>query len=132
MDIMYHRKNGKRYEVYQYVIDNGHVCGICYDTEQAGRQCGQGWSAVRLKDLIPEAHANKITGQFMSTTERNKIKNQLTMTDAIWKCTDGLLYDHAHLEDAIEHQRQLGENLATAKRQLCESSTTANGNLKGD
>lgn len=106
MEIMYHRKNGKRYEVYQYIMVDNHSYALCYDTAQAG-QCGQGWCKMRLKDLVPEAHANPVTGQFMSTTERNKIKRNIKLIAATWECTDGTTYDHSHIEDAIEHQRIL-------------------------
>ena len=108
MEVMYHRKNGKRYEVYQYVMIDKHSYALCYDTDQAG-QCGQGWCRMRLKDLVPEAHANPVTGQFISATERNKIKRNLKLVAATWQCTDGLRYDHANLEDAIAHQKSLME-----------------------
>lgn len=109
MEVMYHRKNGKRYEVYDYITEEGkHTFAICYDTEQAGR-CGQGWCRMRLKDLVPAAHANPITGQFMSKSERNRIKEKLQIVSATWKCTDGELYDHSMLNEAIEHQRNLEE-----------------------
>ena len=106
MEIMYHRKNGKRYEVYQYIFVDNHSYALCYDTDQAG-QCGQGWCRMRLKDLVPEAHANPITGQFMSTTERNKVKRHLKLVAATWQAEDGTQFDHEHIEDAIEYQRQL-------------------------
>lgn len=110
MDIMYNRKNGKRYEVYHYFPGAGdHMIAVCYDTEQAG-SCGQGWCRMRLKDLVPEAHANKFTGQYMSNTKRNAVKRQLKLSDAVWTCTDGITYDHRHLDDAIEHQRQIMES----------------------
>lgn len=108
MEIMYHRKNGKRYEVYDYITE-GHTYAICYDTDQAGR-CGQGWCKMRLKDLVPEAHANKTTGQFESKTERNKIKSKLTLVAATWRCTDGTLFDHSMIDDAIEYQKRLMES----------------------
>ena len=105
MEVMYHRKNGKRYEVYDYIAGE-HITVICYDTELAGRT-GQGWCRMRLKDLIPEAHANKFTGQFESKTERNEIKSKLKLIAATWECTDGTVYDHSQLDKAIEHQRNI-------------------------
>ena len=109
MEVMYHRKNGKRYEVYHYLTDNGHTVAMCFDTEQAGRCNGAGWCKVRLKDLVPEAHANKTTGEFQSNTERAKIKRQLKLVHATWACTDGRLYDHSAIEEAMEHQKMLME-----------------------
>lgn len=107
MEVMYHRKNGKRYEVYDYITDEGkHTYAICYDTDQAGR-CGQGWCKMRLKDLIPEAHVNKATGAFESNSSRAKAKKQMKLVAATWECTDGLRYDHSQIEDAIAHQLDL-------------------------
>ena len=108
MDVMYHRKNGKRYEVYQYMVIDNHNYALCYDTNQAG-QCGQGWCRILLKDLVPEAHANSATGQFMSNTERSKIKRNLKLISATWQCTDGRTYDHSLIEEAIAHQKALME-----------------------
>lgn len=111
MEVMYHRKNGKRYEVYDYITEEGkHTYAVCYDTEQAGR-CGQGWCRMRLKDLVPECHANSITGQFMSKTERNAIKSRLEIVSATWRCTDGTLFDHSLLDEAINHQKNLDSNI---------------------
>ena len=108
MEVMFHRKNGKRYEVYDYITEANRIHVICYDTDQAG-QCGQGWCRMRLKDLIPEAHANKFTGKFESNTARSAIKKKLQLVSATWKCTDGRLFDHSMIDEAIEHQRRLME-----------------------
>ena len=108
MEVMYHRKNGKRYEVYQYIMVDNHSYALCYDTDQAG-QCGHGWCRMRLKDLVPEAHANPVTGQFMSNTARNKAKRNLKLLYATWQCTDGRIYDNSLIEEAIIHQQTLME-----------------------
>ncbi len=103
MEVMYHRKNGKRYEVYDYITDK-HTIAICYDTAQAG-QCGQGWCRIPLKELVPECHANKTTGQFESNTTKNAIKRNLQ--PVAWRCSDGTIFDHSKIDEAIEYQRTL-------------------------
>ena len=108
MEIMYHRKTGMRYEVHGFDVDHG--TALCYDTNQAARCNGQGWIKIPTKFLIPEAYANKITGEFMSKTERADIKHHLKLVEAIWECEDGSQFDHAHIDDAIEHQRKLMQN----------------------
>lgn len=116
---MYHRKNGKRYEVYEYRTEGAHTVAVCFDTEQAGRNNGAGWCRVRLRDLVPEAHANKATGEFQSNTERAKIKHQLKLVYAIWECTDGRRYDHSAIEEAMEHQKILMEAEENASTNNC-------------
>ena len=119
MEVMYHRKNGKRYEVYHYITDGNHVVAVCFDTDQAGRCNGAGWCRMRLKDLVPEAHANTLTGEFQSNTERAKIKHQLKLVDAIWECTDGCRYEHSAIEEAMEHQKMLMEMNKNASNNNC-------------
>lgn len=109
MDVMYHRKNGKRYEVYDYVTTDKHTFAVCFDIEQAGRCNGAGWCRMRLRDLVPEAHVNKVSYEFMSNTTRAKIKHELKLISAEWQCTDGTVYTHDKIEDAIAHQKQLME-----------------------
>ena len=103
MDIMYHRKTGERIEVYGFDVD--HAVALYYDPKIAKGNGGNGWQKIQTKLLIPADYFNK--GSFVSKTERNAIKSKLKLIDAIWECEDGTRYDHASLEDAIEHQREL-------------------------
>lgn len=105
MDIMYVRKTGKRYEVYGY--DPLTKQAICYDPSQASTNGGNGWTRVLMKTLIPEAYVNKANFSFQSKTERNEVKRHLKLVAATWQAEDGTQFDHEHIEDAIEYQRQL-------------------------
>ena len=105
MEVMYSRKCGKRYEVYGFDVE--HNMAICFDPEQASRSNGQGWCKISYKHLVPEAYADKITGQFMSKTERNAIKHNLKLVSAVWECTDGTQFDHSQIDEAIEYQKSL-------------------------
>lgn len=105
MEIMYDRKTGRRYEVYG--IDVDHKTALCYDSSQATRQNGAGWTKISIKPLIPEAYFDKVSCTYMSKTERNEIKSNLKLVDAIWECTDGTRFTHEAIEHAIDHQRQL-------------------------
>lgn len=110
MEIMYQRKSGKKLEVYNYFSDSRHTWAICFDPEFASRNNGQGWVRVKLTELVPEQHVNMATKQFMSKTERNRIKSQLKLCAAIWECTDGERFENHRLDEAIEHQRELMSN----------------------
>ena len=107
---MYQRKSGKKLEVYNYFSDSSHTWAICFDPEFASRNNGQGWVRVKLTELVPEQHVNMDTKQFMSKTERNRIKSQLKLHSAIWECTDGEQFENHRLDEAIEHQRELMSN----------------------
>ena len=98
----------KAQDVNVYHIDYEKKIATCFSAATCQQQNGNGWFTVKLGKLVPYPYAEDYkTG--MSKTERNKIKSMLTLTYAEWTCTDGSVYDHAHLEDAIQHQAQLIE-----------------------
>lgn len=63
-----------------------------------------GWEVIARKHLIPAEYVD-ILGNFVSKTERNKIKKRLSLTKAVWECTDGESYDD--IEEAITHEKGL-------------------------
>ena len=44
----------------------------------------------------------------MSKSERNKIKERLTLTAAVWTCTDGISYSTC--DEAIKHEQEVINN----------------------
>ena len=76
---------------------------LIFDPRQAGRCKGNGWQIVAMKNLIPLEYVTD--EMFMSKTEKNKIKERLTLTQATWTCTDGVDFDDC--EKAIIHERDL-------------------------
>ena len=53
-----------------------------------------------------------INGEFCSKTKKNKIKSRLKLISAEWQCTDGTVFTHEHLENAIRHEAELmGEEI---------------------
>lgn len=103
---MWHKDYNEDVEVYDFDMEHGNA--LCYVPTLAGNQNGNGWITCKLKRLVPYPHAEAYKSG-MSKTERNKIKSMLTLTYAEWTCTDGAIYTHAHLEDAIQHQAHLLE-----------------------
>lgn len=96
----------KSIDVDVYYIDYEKKIATCFSPLIYQQQNGNGWFTTKLSKLIPYPYAETYkTG--MSKTEHNKIKSMLTLTWAEWTCTDGSVYDHAHLEDAIQHQAKL-------------------------
>ena len=83
---------------------------VIYDPQTAGRMNGRGLMVVKLSKLIPPEYVSEEVGGFVSKTKRNEIKSKLKIVTAEWKCTDGTVYDHEHLEDAIAHQSEIEES----------------------
>lgn len=101
---MWNRDSGRNVDVYS--IDYEKKIAYCFDPYLCQQQNGNGWQSIKLGKLVPYPYAEDYkTG--MSKTTRNKIKSFLTLTNAIWTCTDGMDFDHAHIEDAIQHQAEL-------------------------
>lgn len=104
---MYYRDANVDVEVYQFDMLNSKA--LIYNPQLAGAHQGNGWVQVKFSRLIPypEAEIYKIEG--MSKTKRNKAKSRLTLAYAEWVSSDGSIYDHNHLEDAIKHELELME-----------------------
>ena len=105
MEVMYSRKEGRRYEVYGFDVEN--KMALCFDSAQAARSNGHGWCKICYKSLIPEKYFNKSSGEYMSVSEKNSIKRKLKLVAATWECTDGRQFDHSEIDDAIDYQSAL-------------------------
>lgn len=105
---MWHKGYKCDVDVFKIYTEGSSVFAVCFIPVLAGQQNGQGWMRVKMSNLIPYPHA-EIYKTGMSKTEKNKIKSMLTLSYAEWTCTDGKVYDHQHLEDAIQHQKELVE-----------------------
>ena len=101
---MYFRKEGIEVEVYHFFENN---TALIFSPSLAGKQNGNGWSKVKLGQLIPLEYFNKETNGFMSKTERNKIKSRLALTRALWTCSDGENFEDC--DKAITHEKEVME-----------------------
>lgn len=99
---MYFKKDESEVEVYHFFENN---TALIFSPSLAGRQNGNGWSKVKLGQLIPLEYFNKETNGFMSKTARNKIKDRLTLTKAVWTCSDGV--DFKDCDKAIAHEKEV-------------------------
>lgn len=99
---MYYKNDNCMVEVYKITEDK---MAIIYSPSLARRQNGNGWNKVKLGTLIPGEYYNSETYNFMSKTERNKIKSKLILSEAKWTCTDGTIFND--IEKAIEHEKSL-------------------------
>ena len=106
MEKMWYRDKGQDVDVYN--IDYANKTATCFSALMCQQQNGNGWFTVRLGKLVPYPYAENYKTS-MSKTQRNKIKSMLTLTYAEWTCTDGAVFTHAQIEDAIQHQAQLME-----------------------
>lgn len=62
------------------------------------------FETVDMKTLLPLDYSFN-NGDVASKSEKNKIKEKLTLSHAEWTCTDGTVFNNCN--DAIEHQRKL-------------------------
>ena len=99
---MYFKKDESEVEVYHFFENN---TALIFSPSLAGRQNGNGWSKVKLGQLIPLEYFNKETNGFMSKTARNKIKDRLTLTKAVWTCSDGENFEDCN--KAIAHEKEV-------------------------
>ena len=76
---------------------------LIFDPNQAGRCKGNGWQIVAIKNLIPLEYVTN--DMYMSKSVKNKIKERLVLSYAIWTCTDGTNFNNC--EAAIDHERAL-------------------------
>ena len=108
------RKTGETVRVYNFSNDGTTALATIYSPSLAGKQQGNGWQTVKVSALVPLDFW--IDDGFCSKTKKNKIKSRLKLISAEWQCTDGTVYTHEYLEDAIKHEAELmGEELEEEK-----------------
>lgn len=98
---MYYKQKSCNVEVYQFFENR---TALIYDPDQAAQSKGNGWQIVSMKKLIPLGYLTEDM-KFESKTTKNKIKKRLTLSQAIWTCTDGTNFEDC--EEAIAHEREL-------------------------
>ena len=62
------------------------------------------FETIEMKNLVPLDYSFE-DGSVASKSEKNKIKEELTLSHAEWTCTDGTVFNNCN--DAIEYQRKL-------------------------
>ena len=107
---MFYKKDNCLVDVYHFFEDK---TALIFSPVLGSRQNGNGWAKIKIGQLIPEDYYDKNKNSFMSKTERNKIKEKLTLTHAIWTCTDGTSFEDC--DKAIEHERLLNERSKQTK-----------------
>ena len=105
------RKTGEVVRVYGVSVESNISFATIYRPSIAGLgQPTNGWQTVKMTALIPPDFW--MDGGFCSKTKKNKIKSRLKLISAEWQCTDGAVFTHEYLEDAIKHEAKLmGEEL---------------------
>ena len=106
------RKTGETVRVYNVSIIDKKSYATIFVPSFAG-QHGNGWQFVKISSLIPiDLWAAQFDGGFRSNAKQPNIKSRLKLISAEWQCSDGLVFTHEHLEDAINHEAELmGEEL---------------------
>ena len=69
-------------------------------------QCDCGWMKVKVSRLVPEGYGLH-NNDFVSKTQEAKAKKRMHLEDATWKTSDGLLWRHTDIKEAIQHELKL-------------------------
>lgn len=102
---MIYRKTGELVRVYGTAGKDGRLFATIYRPSLAGRDPSNGWETVKMTALIPpEFWVNE---GFCTKTKKNKIKSRLKLISAEWQCTDGTIFTHEYLDDAIAYEAGL-------------------------
>lgn len=102
---MIYRKTGETVRVYGISVENCNSLATVFIPSLAGKQQGNGWQTVKTSALVPMEFW--VDGSFCSKTKKSKIKSRLKLITAEWQCTDGTVFTHEHLDDAIKHEAEL-------------------------
>ena len=77
-------------------------------SEAQYNQCNGGWLKIKVNKLVPLGYPLN-SKHHTSKTQKNKAKSRMHLEDATWKTSDGVLWKHENLEDAITHELELME-----------------------
>lgn len=99
------RKTGETVRVYSVTVDAGVSYAVIFSPNLAGKQQGNGWKTVKMGALVPPDLW--VNNWYCTKTKKNKIKSRLKLITAEWQCTDGTVFTHEHLEDAIAYEAKL-------------------------
>ena len=104
-------KTGETVRVYGISTENGKTLATIYRPSVARLgHPANGWQTVKMTALVPPDFW--MNDSYYTKTKKNKIKSRLKLITAEWQCTDGTVFTHEHLEDAIQHEATLmGEEL---------------------
>lgn len=102
---MFYKKDNCLVEVYKIFENN---TALIFSPFIADKQNGNGWQKIKMNQLIPEDYYNNNLNSIITGNEKSKIKKRLTLTQAEWTCTDGLIFNN--YDEAIMHERELMEN----------------------
>lgn len=101
---MKEKKSGRIVDVYGFRNNKaGKLVAVVFDLVKY-RDYGSGWDQILLKNLVPIDVPSR--EDITTKTEVNRIKARLKIHTATWQATDGKLFDHKNMDEAIEYERQ--------------------------
>ncbi len=69
-------------------------------------KCDCGWMKVKVSRLVPEGYELH-NNNFVSKTQEAKAKKRMHLEDATWRTSDGVLWRHADIKEAIQYELRL-------------------------
>ena len=95
------RPNGSIVRVYAIEGDTATI----FDKEKFMRD-NQGWTKAKVCKLVPMEFP-LYNQDVISQSIKNKAKKRMHLEEATWKTSDGKLWEHKDIEDAITHEIEL-------------------------
>lgn len=65
-----------------------------------------GWEKIKISSLVPLDYPVNAE-EYIGKTQKNKAKQRMRLTSAIWLTTDGKEWAHENYEEAINHEIEL-------------------------
>lgn len=98
------KPSGNTVRVYSVSQDG---TALVFDSERYIKN-NNGWEKVKASRLVPLDYPLN-SEDYCSKTKKNRAKSRLHLEDATWKGTDGTIWSHSQIEEAIAHELELME-----------------------
>ena len=107
---MYSKKNKNNVRVYSFATVDGAPMALIFNPNAINPNSNNPWSYVKVSSLVPLEFADMVKNNVSnSKTKRNKAKGRMQIIDATWQTSDGELWKHENIDDAIAHELELME-----------------------
>lgn len=107
---MYSKQNKNNVRVYSFEAVGGKPMALIFNPNAINPNSNNPWSYVKVSSLVPLEFADMVKNNVSnSKTKRNKAKGRMQLIEATWQTSDGYLWDHKVIDDAIAHELELME-----------------------
>ena len=104
MERMFYKPEKVIVDVYNTFDETGRITALIFSMNQF-KKTGNGWKKVKIGQLVPLEYCTDDLNGFRSKSDRNKIKERLTLVNPTWRATDGTQF--SNIDEAIEYENVL-------------------------